>query len=265
MSGRYVTLPLPSSADMTAALLVLLRVSSMLVFLPVLGSQLIPAQAKIGLAGIITLVIYPVVRSSLPVIPASPVVFILIAGQEILIGAMLAMMARLIFAAVQLAGQIISYEMGIAIANVFNPATSSQIAIVGQFAIVLAMLVWLAVGGHHVFLEALFDSFRLMPMGHPLAADGWAPLNDAAAAMFALGLRLSAPILLLLLFVYVALGLMSRAVPQIQVFFVSFPLTIGLGLLAFSLSMPVFILVIRNNFSSLSQYIPQFLRVLAGH
>ena len=102
-------------------------------------------------------------------------------------------------------------------------------------------------------------------MGHPLATDGWAALNNAAATMFALGLRLSAPVLLLLLFVYAALGLMSRAVPQIQVFFVSFPLTIGLGLLAFSLSLPVFIFILRNDFVGLYRDIPQFLRVLAGH
>jgi len=256
--------PLPSSADIMAVIFVLLRVSSMLMFLPVLGNPLIPVQVKIGLSGMITLVIYPIVRSSLPDIPASPMMFTLIAGQEILIGAMLAMLAKLIFAAVQLAGQIVSYQMGLAIANVYNPATSSQVSIVGQFAIVLAMLIWLTVGAHHAFLAALFDSFRLMPIGHPLIGDGWTPLNHAAAAMFTLGLRLSAPMMLLLLFVYVALGLMARAVPQIQIFFISFPLTIGFGFFAFALSLPVFLFLTRHAFTGLYQHIPQFLRILAG-
>lgn len=255
---------LPSPADIMAAILVLLRVASMLLFLPVLGNRLIPSQVKIGLVGIITLVIYPIVRPTIVDMPDSPIMLALISGQEILIGAMLAMLAQLIFAAVQLAGQIMSYQMGVAIANVLSPTTSTQVAIVGQFAIILAMLLWLAVGAHHAFLSALFDSFRLMPIGHPLVGNGWASLNNAAATMFELGLRLSAPIMILLLLVYVALGIIAKAVPQVQVLFLSFPLTIGLGLMVFTMSLPVFMFLTRHAFSDLYQQAPQFLRLLSG-
>jgi len=249
---------------MMAAILILLRVAAMLMFLPVLGNQLIPTQVKIGLVGIITFVLYPVVRPLITDIPASPLMLTLIAGQEILIGGMLAMLAQMIFAAVQLAGQIMSYQMGLAIANVFDPTTSSQVPVIGQLAIVLSMLIWLTVGAHHAFLAALFDSFRLMPIGHPLIGNGWVALNNAAATMFTLGLRLSAPILLLLLFVYVALGLISRAVPQVQILFLSSPVTIGLGLMVFSLSLPVFLFLVRHAFAGLYQQVPQLLRLLAG-
>jgi len=256
--------PVITVPDIIAAMLVLIRVSSMLIFLPVLGHQLVPVQAKIGLIGIVTLLIFPIVRPALPELPISPLALTLIAGQELLIGAMLAMLAQLIFASVQLAGQIMSYQMGMAIANVFDPSTQAQIAIVGQLAVVLAMLMWLAAGAHHAMLLTLADSFTLFPVGHSWSISGWQGISDAAANMFILGIRLSAPVLLLMLFAYTALGLLSRAVPQIQIFFVSFPLTIGLGLLVFSLSLPAFMALLHDAFQHYTGQIPTFLQQLAG-
>jgi len=256
--------PFLATDDVVAAALILLRVSAMIMFLPILGHQLVPSQVKIGLIGLVTILLYPVVRPSLPEIPPSPVAFSLIAGQEILIGGMLAMLSRLIFTAVQLAGQIMSSQMGMTIANVFDPVTNAQIAVVGQMAVVLAMLMWLITGGHHAFLMAISDSFNILPIGHTWSFAGWQALNNAAANMFVLGLRLTAPVLLLLLFTYVALGLLSRAVPQIQIFFVSFPVTIGLGLFVFALSLPVFLSLTHDGFSALYHRIPQFLHLLAG-
>jgi len=256
--------PFLATGDVIIAFLVLLRVSAMIMFLPILGHQLVPPQVKIGLIGVISILLYPIVHPIAPAIPPSPVALGLIAGQEILIGAMLAIFAQLIFAAVQLAGQIMSYQMGMAIANVFDPSTSAQIAIVGQMAVVLSMLIWLVAGGHHAFLMAISDSFTILPIGHAWSFTGWQALNDAAANMFVLGLRLTAPVLLLLLFTYVALGLLSRAVPQIQIFFVSFPLTIGLGMLIFAFSLPVFLALVHDGFKDLFLRIPQFLHILAS-
>jgi len=177
---------------------------------------------------------------------------------------MLAMLAQLIFSAASFAGQVMSYQMGLAIANVFDPSTSAQIAVVGQFATVLAMLVWLAVGAHHIFLMGIVDSFQLLPIGHPWHFAGWEALSHATTGMFTLALRLVAPMLLLLFFLYVALGLLSRAVPQIQVFFVSFPLTVGLGFLAFALAIPAVTALLHSSFTDLHRDVPNFLRVLAG-
>ncbi len=256
--------PAPDLADVVAAGLVLLRVSAMTMFLPVLGHQLVPPRVKIGLMALIAIVVWPVARPLVPAIPPSPAALALMAGQEIIIGAMLAMLAQLVFAAVQLAGQIMSYQMGISIANIMDPVSQTQIPVVGQLAVILAMLVWMTAGGHHAFLAAIADSFSLLPVGHPWSSAGWQALNDAAAHMFALGLRLAAPVLLLLLFTYVALGLLSRAVPQIQIFFVSFPLTIGLGLLAFALALPAFLSLAHEGFRGAGRFVPEFLRLLNG-
>jgi len=258
-------LPVLDPHTIMTGLLIFLRVGLIIILLPVLGHTFIPVQAKAGLAVLVSMVLYPVVAPTVPAIPLAPVALAIAAVKEILIAGMIALFAQLAFTAVQLAGQTMSYQMGLAVANIFDPTTSSQEAIVAQFATTTAMLVWLAVGAHHLFLLALANSFHLLPIGVPWTFHGWAALSNAVAAMFVTGLRLMAPVLLLLLFVYVALGLLSRAVPQIQVFFVSAPLTVALGLLVFALSMPAFVMVVRQSFADMGDLLPGFLHAMAGH
>ncbi len=246
------------------AILVMLRISTLIILLPVLGHQLVPSQIKVGLIVLLTVLIYPLVEHQVSVISLEPLTFAVIAIQEILIAAALALFAQLIFTAAQFAGQMMSFQMGMTVANVFDPATHSQQSIISQLAMALAMLLWLISGAHHIFLHSLIDSFTLFPINHDWSFPALMQLTDAAADMFVLSLKLAAPIMLLLTFVYIALGLVSRAVPQIQVFFVSFPLTVGLGMLAFALGMPTFIYLMNEAFISLSGQAPLFLRHLAG-
>jgi len=255
---------MPSMQEIMVALLVLLRVAGVMILIPVLGHKLVPASVKTGLIVMISILLYPVVEAHVPVIEPEPLTFILLAIQDMLFAGVLALLANLIFAAVQFAGQVMSFQMGMAIANVFDPATSAQGAITAQLASVLAMLLWLSAGVHHAFIMALADSFTVLPIGDAWSSHGWDLLNDAAAQMFILALRLVAPVMVLLFFVYIALGLLARAVPQIQVFFVSFPLTVGLGLFTFALSLPAVISLTYDAFVSLGTQLPTMMRSLAG-
>jgi len=257
--------PMPSEQDILVGILVFLRISLLMMLLPVLGHKLVPKTAKTGLVGILTVLLFPIVSKNVPVIPADVVQFSLLAVQEMLLAAALGLIGQLIFTAAQFAGQIMSMQMGMAMANIFDPATSSQSAIVAQFVGILAILMWLSSGAHHLFILTLIESFSILPPGSSWSFHGWEVINDAAAAMFVLGIKLMAPILLLLFFVYVALGLVSRAVPQIQVFFVSFPLSIGLGLFILGLSLPAFMSLMHDAFLGLGQDLPMFLQRLAGH
>jgi len=246
------------------AILVMLRISALIILLPVLGHQLIPSQIKIGLIVLLTVLIYPLVEHQVTAITLAPLSFTVIAIQEILIAAAMALFAQMIFTAAQFAGQLMSFQMGMTVANVFDPSTHSQQSIISQLAMTLAMLLWVSSGAHHMFLHALIDSFTLFPINHSWSFPAMMDLTDAAARMFVLALKIAAPIMLMLTFIYVALGLLSRAVPQIQVFFISFPLTVGLGLLTFSLGMPAFVYLISDGFTSLSAEAPLFLHHLAG-
>jgi len=259
-----MNLPWPEIEQITVGLLILLRVGALVIFLPVLGHQLVPQQIKVGLIVLLSIIIYPIVSGSVTLIPLDPVAFAAIAIQEILIAGAIALFGQLIFASAQFAGQLISFQMGMTVANVFDPTTHSQQSVIGQLAMTLAMLLWVTVGAHYIFISALIESFRLFPIDQPWSFPGLLALTDAAAAMFVLSLKIAAPIMLLLTFVYIALGLVSRAVPQIQVFFVSFPLTVGLGLLAFAIGMPAFIYLMHNAYESLAMQVPMFLRHLSG-
>lgn len=256
--------PWPEPSQIAAGLMILLRVGALIVMLPVLGHQLVPAQVKAGLALVISLLLWPVIGAPLPADAISPTALTLIALREILLAAAMAFLAQLIFAAAQFAGQIMSFQMGMTVANVFDPSTQSQQSVISQLAMTLAMLLWLASGAHRMFLQALFESFRRFPVGAEWTIHAWPDLLGATAAMFALALKLAAPVMLLLTFLYVALGLLARAVPQIQVFFVSFPLTTGLGLLALGLGMPALISLMQESFTALGRQLPLFLRHLAG-
>jgi len=256
--------PWPDIEQITVALLILLRVGALIIFLPVLGHQLVPQQVKVGIIVLLSILIYPVVADSVTLIPLDPIAFAAIAIQEILIAGAIALFGQLIFTAAQFAGQLISFQMGMTVANVFDPATHSQQSVIGQMAMTLAMLLWVSVGAHYIFIHALVESFQIFPIDQPWSFPGLLSLTDAAAQMFILSLKIAAPIMLLLTFVYIALGLVSRAVPQIQVFFVSFPLTVGLGLMAFALGMPAFIYLMQNAYESLASQVPLFLRYLSG-
>jgi len=246
------------------ALLVLLRIGALIILLPALGHQLVPSSVKVGLIVLLTVLIFPLVENQVPTISLEPLTFAVIAMQEILIAGALALFAQLIFTASQLAGQLMSFQMGLTVANIFDPATHSQQSILSQLAMTLAMLLWVSSGAQHMFLYALIDSFTLFPINHDWSFPALMQLTDAAATMFVLALKLAAPIMLLLTFIYIALGLLARAVPQIQVFFISFPVTVGMGLLAFGLGMPTFIYLMNDAFISLSGEVPLFLRHLAG-
>lgn len=259
-----MNLPWPEIEQITVGLLILLRVGALVIFLPVLGHQLVPQQVKVGLIVLLSIIIYPIVSGSVTLIPLDPVAFAAIAIQEILIAGAIALFGQLIFASAQFAGQLISFQMGMTVANVFDPTTHSQQSVIGQLAMTLAMLLWVTVGAHYIFISALIESFTLFPVDQPWSFPGLLALTDAAAAMFVLSLKIAAPIMLLLTFVYIALGLVSRAVPQIQVFFVSFPLTVGLGLFAFGIGMPAFIYLMHNAYEALSMQVPMFLRHLSG-
>jgi len=256
--------PWPDIQQITVALLVLLRIGTMLILLPVLGHQLVPSQVKVGLIVLLTILIYPLVQDKVTLIPLEPIAFAAIAIQEILIAGALSLFAQLTFTAAQFAGQIMSFQMGMTVANVFDPITRSQQSVISQLALTLAMLLWVSAGAHHIFIHAMIDSFSLFPIDQPWHFPGLLALTDAAANMFVLSLKIAAPIMLLLFLVYVALGLVSRAVPQIQVFFVSFPVTVGLGLLTFGLGMPSFIYLMHEAFTALSGQVPLFLRHLSG-
>ena len=218
---------------------VLVRVAAILMSIPVFSGRNIPVVLKAGFVLAVSLVLYPLVHvePSVPV-AATPLFVIGLAG-EILLGVAVGLIVRTIFAGVQLAGQLAGYQMGMAIANVIDPDSSDQIPLISQFYQVLAVLIFVTVNAHHWFLGAMQESFRLVqPYGFQLSASLVKQLIDLGSGIFIIGLKIGAPVMVVLLLTSVAFGLIARTVPQMNVFIVAIPLKIGIGFLFIFFSLP---------------------------
>lgn len=221
-------------------LLVLIRISGMFVSAPVLASSNFPVIAKAGLVALTAILITPTVPEFGTTLPDDPVAFALLGAGELIIGLMMGFTMTLVFAAIQVAGQLLDMLTGFALMNVFNPALETQVPIFGFFLYILAALYLLALNGHHIMIKAMAMSFERIPLGGFMMDP--ALLREVSTwgrVMFYDGLMIAAPVAGALLLAYVTMGLLGRLVPQIHLFVVGFPLTIAMGLLlvAFSLSM----------------------------
>jgi flagellar biosynthetic protein FliR len=212
-------------------LLVLARVSGLMVSAPVIGSTSYPIMAKVGFSGAIALLITPVLPPLGWALPADGLELALIAIGELAIGILLGFVITLVFAAVQVGGQIMDLQTGFGMMNIFNPTFESQFPVFGFFLFILAVLYMLVLGWHHMMIKALVATYTDVPLGAVvfkpemfLEASRW------GHAMFVDGLMIAAPVAAAMIMAYATLGLLGRVVPQIQLFSVGFPITIAIGL-----------------------------------
>jgi flagellar biosynthesis protein FliR len=239
-----------------AVFLVFARMGSAFAVLPGFAEASIPARVRLLLAAAVTLVVAPVVAEALPPLPVEPTRLALVVGMECATGLFLGLIARMMLAAAHVAGMIIGYQTSLANAFAFDPATHQQGVITAAWLSLLALVVLFAADLHHVLLRALAESYTVFPAGRAVDPGEFA---DAASQIvshsFSLGLRMSMPFLVYAVVLFMALGLMQRLMPQMQVFFVAMPLqvTIGLVLLALStgLAMTVFVQDLEGSMASL--------------
>jgi flagellar biosynthetic protein FliR len=259
-----MNVPLPTPAHIEAFILVFLRVSAIIVLMPVFGDLVVPARIKAGLALILAVLIYPSV--SIPEIIANTdntILTFVRMGGEVLAGAVIGFSARIIFAAVQMAGELMGTQMGVSIANVIDPITSMQVSIIAEFLYLIALLVFLIIDAHHIFIAALSESYKTVPMlgvhfGGSLARE----MLLMTQSMFVTAIKISAPIMAVLMFINVSLGIVARTVPQINVFIVGFPLQIAAGLVFLGLSIPFLVTLLSWDFQGMATDVKKILNLL---
>lgn len=228
----------------------LIRVAAFTAVLPIMGGLGVPRFIKVALAFTMTLVVFPMIE----VAPQSLEVFPLASGLfgEVLIGLVIGLGFRLVFAAVDLAAEMEGLQMGFGIANVFNPTLGQEVSLIGQVRGLVAVLIFFSVDAHHTIFEALVYSFRRLP---PMSAVLSAPLFDdlmrLAAEMFALGVKIAVPVTLVLILTNLAFGVLSRVVPQMNILLFSFPVTTAVGLIVLGTSLSFFAAVMRDRFGEL--------------
>lgn len=218
----------------------LVRILGLLMAAPVFGHRSVPARVKIGLGVFIALIVSP----TLPPLPEVALgswqgLFILV--QQFLIGLAIGFTMRVVFAAVELAGEIIGLQMGLGFASFFDPQSAGQTLVLSRFFNLLAMLVFLAVNAHLLVLGLLAESFTTLPISAaPLAAEGFRSVASFGSTIFVVGLQIALPLIAVLLMTNLALGILTRSAPQLNIFAIGFPITLGVGLIVLDFSMPYF-------------------------
>ena len=232
-----------TEAQLTAWLAPLLwpfiRVLALFSALPVLGQRTVPARVRVGLALLIVVAAQP----SLPSMPAvaldSALAFLLVV-QNVLVGLTLGFAVRIVFAAVEFAGELIGLQMGLNYAGFFDPASGGQVTATGRFFGTLVGLLFIVINGHLLVIAAVVQSFRAFPVApEPFAFLRALQPQAWGSEIFALGLWIALPIVAMLLFVNLVLGVISRVAPQMNVFAIGFPVTLGVGLLGMLFTLPM--------------------------
>jgi flagellar biosynthetic protein FliR len=237
MAGGAVVFNL---SQVFGALAVFLRVGSFVAFMPFIGSPQTPNLVKVGLVMAATAAVYGVMGGTAVAPPPTVLGLALAVAREIILGAAMGLSLKLLLAGAQLGGQISGLQMGFAITNIIDPATGAQFSIMAHWVNFLALWIFLSIDAHYWVIQAMVESFHWVPPYQFMAvapASHW--LMDVALNMFKLAVQIGAPIIATLLLTNLVLGVLARTVPQVNVYLLSFPLTIGLGLLALGLSMPL--------------------------
>lgn len=241
-----------SSADINMWIAGLLwpltRILGLLAASPLFGNNSVPATVKVSLGVMLAMIVAPTVPS-LPAADPMSMAGLLILAQEMLIGLAMGLTVRVVFAAVEMAGEISSLTMGLGFATFFDPNTRGRSSAISQFLALVATLGFLSVDGHLVLLSALVESFTTLPVSAtPVYSGGFKQMADWGGRIFSTGVQLSLPIVAALLITNVALGILTRAAPALNLFGIGFPITLGVGLLVVAMVLPYLATPMQNLF-----------------
>ncbi|MBT5549579.1 MAG: flagellar biosynthetic protein FliR [Nitrospina sp.] len=250
-------------AEFESFLFVFFRVGALILFVPILGSRQIPMSMKIGFILFISIVVFPMVKDRPLPEPRGIIELSTFLIADVTIGLGIAYIARLIFAAVQVAGTVVDFQMGFGVVNVIDPQTDTQVSVTAQFHNILAVLMFLAIDAHHFIIQAIVESFFIInPAEVNFASITPEYMLHLFSGTFTTAVKIAAPIMAILFFLSVGLGLVARTVPQMNVFIVGFPLQIGVGLLMVGLSMSFFSILVQQQMYTLPMNFVGFLRSL---
>jgi len=245
--------------------LLFLRVSGIFFTAPIVSAQTVPRMVRIYMTLMVSLILFNVMPT-LPLVADFAVsTYFLLAVKEVMVGMLLGIVPRVFFAAVDFAGTIISFQMGLSVANVLDPQSELQVSIIASFKSLLATLLFVTIDGHHWFFEALATSYEKIPLGGFNFYSGAKMdfLLRLTSEIFVLGLQLSGPILVALLLANLFLGLMARSIPQLNVFVVGFPLTIGMGFILLVVGMPYMVTAMLQIFQKTGSGIIELMNMMA--
>ena len=242
-------------------LLIFLRITSMLMLFPVFSSAQIPHQVRLGLGALIAFIIYRVIPE--PHLTGGAFELLVGASAQVLLGVIVGFVASLVFTGIQFAGELIDLQVGFAIANVLNPQTQQNITIIGEFQLALATLIFLTTNSHYFFIQGIAGSFNLVPLPY-INLDPSVAGNLALffAQSFLIVFKIAAPVVVALFLTNVALALMARVAPQMNVFVIGLPIQVAVGFTMMIVALPLLAVVGPEVFQDVSGQMDAVMRGL---
>ncbi|GGB30399.1 flagellar type III secretion system protein FliR [Virgibacillus dakarensis] len=247
-----------------AFLLIFVRIAAFFVTLPLFSYRTIPAPFKIGFSFFLALIfVYTVDASEIPINET----YFLLLMKEAIVGLFVGLIAYIILAAIQIAGGFIDFQMGFAIANVIDPQTGAQSPLTGQYFYMIALLFLLSVNGHYLLIDGMYYSYQLIPI------DAFIPFHNGSIAdfvidtfnqMFLIAFQMAIPIVGCLFLVDVALGIIARTVPQLNVFVVGLPLKIGVSFVVILFFLSLYVVLVKNLFSTMFDTMRGLMQIFGG-
>lgn len=247
-------------------LVILTRISGIFIVSPFFGSRMIPVKVRVSIALVMGFLLFPVLAEQGDVkLPESLFAYAFVIITELFIGWLIGFVGYMVFAAVNVAGQIMDMQVGFAMVTVLNPSTGEQVPLIGTFQYNLAMLVFLITNSHHIFIQALFDSFSMVPIMAVAVQDSMLRfVIDMVTMTFSVGLKMALPVLSAILLLDVALGILARTMPQMNIFIVGIPAKLFVGLFVLAFTIPFYILFLDVLFNEMYGNIYIALRAIVG-
>jgi len=240
MTGILVT-------DFILLFLIFIRITTAFFAAPVLGHTSIPVLVKISLGILISYMILMTIDKSAIRVEASLWFLATNAVKEILSGLMLGFMLHFVFFGVSFAGSLIGFDMGLTMAETFNPMEETQGNVIGELIYFAAILVFFLIDGHLYLIRGLVYSYTVIPIGKfTVTASAFQLLIKYSSMVFVIAIKIASPIMVSFFLISIAEGIIARIIPQMQVFFVTQPLRIGIGLLFLTAVVPIYIYAIRG-------------------
>jgi flagellar biosynthetic protein FliR len=233
--------------DFIIVVLIFIRISTALITSPVFGSKVIPTLPKLFLSIVLAYIVYLTIdKSSISTVPTGYMLIIL-SIKEAITGLVIGFMLQFVFWGVSYAGTLIGFDMGLTMADVFDPSAEQNNNIIGEFLYYGALMIFFLINGHHYIISSLKFSFSVIPLGKfTLTKPVYDLIVIYSASIFVIAVKIASPIMVSFFLVHIAEGIVARIIPQMQVFFVTQPLKIGLGILMLASLAPLYLYLIKN-------------------
>lgn len=215
------------------------RVLALFTTAPVFSQRAIPMRLKVGLAFLVALCAQPILGDQAVVSIASPQALGTLV-QQVVVGLSVGFAVRLVMAAVEVAGEVVGLQMGLNFASFFDPTSNAQLSAVARFMVQIATLLFIVINGHLLVLMAVLKSFEAFPVdGNFMHAIAQMRLHEMGSAVFSSAFWIALPMIAMLLFVNLVLGIISRVAPQMNIYAVGFPVTLTVGLVGLTATLPL--------------------------